>query len=340
MTTPDSPATAHQRWVPLLLIITYAIFGGLSFPFYHESVQVMLPAGQSQLWLLTCDASYIFLTILLVSMLMLRLVRIIHHYEQALKDSEARFRGLVESCSDVVWEVNERFEYTFVSPSIKPLIGFNQEHVIGKTIFALMESRESLWAKEILQQFATQQQAYHLVELQLVHRDGRVITIESSGTPIFTTTGVFCGFRGIDRNITDRAKAERVLEQSHEFYRTLFEEFPLPIWRSDTNGRIIYCNRAGVHYLGEELDEAVCQLGDIHPDDQEQYFSQYQTARSAQRAFALQYRIRRYDGEYALIEHIGQPCHGADGSFIGYIGYFKDSSGCSHADQLTGRVAP
>lgn len=183
---------------------------------------------------------------------------------------------------------------------------------------------EAQRAAEIYSRAAEKRQPIHLQELRFLHKDGREVIIESSATPFFDEQGTLRGVRGIDRNVTERHQAEVTLERSHEFYRTLFDEFPLPIWRSSADGRIIYYNRRGVEFIGRELDTKLVasQLGEIHPDDCLAYVNGYFGAFERRQPFTLSYRLRRYDGLFHTICHVGQPCFGPEGRFIGYLGYF------------------
>ncbi len=61
--------------------------------------------------------------------------------EMACKEAEERFRGLVESTSDMIWQVDQNAVYTYVSPKIKDILGYDPEEVVGKTPFDLVFRR-------------------------------------------------------------------------------------------------------------------------------------------------------------------------------------------------------
>lgn len=63
--------------------------------------------------------------------------------EKALKESEDRFRSLVESTSDWIWEIDRNGIYTYASPKVKELLGYEPEEVIGKTPFDFMPAEEA-----------------------------------------------------------------------------------------------------------------------------------------------------------------------------------------------------
>lgn len=129
--------------------------------------------------------------------------------EKALRESEAKFRALVESSSDWIWEVDEQFRYTYSSPQVYGLLGFRAEELVGKTPYDLMDSDDAARLRESLSDIAGRREHFRLVETSTHHKDGRLVYLETSGTPMFDAQGVFKGYRGINRDITGRKEAEQ-----------------------------------------------------------------------------------------------------------------------------------
>ncbi len=125
--------------------------------------------------------------------------------EKALVESEAKFRGLVESSSDWIWETDERGVFTYASPQVRDLLGYSPEEVLGKKPRDLTAKAGSRGRLETL---LAERQPVRLVENVLRHRDGQDVFVETSGNPVFDSQGFFRGYRGIDRDISKRKKAE------------------------------------------------------------------------------------------------------------------------------------
>ncbi|MHC4441168.1 MAG: PAS domain S-box protein [Planctomycetota bacterium] len=141
--------------------------------------------------------------------------------ERALKVSEERFRSLVETTSDWIWEVDRDGSYIYASPAIGDILGYGPDEVIGKTPFDLMPADE---AKRIADEFKSIAEARRpfkgLVNTNL-HKNGQRIDLETSGVPIFDVDGEFRGYRGIDRDITERRNAEEALLKREEAERKM-----------------------------------------------------------------------------------------------------------------------
>ncbi|WP_224982738.1 PAS domain-containing protein [Geomonas agri] len=129
--------------------------------------------------------------------------------EGALRESEKRFKSLVEVTSDLVWEVDAKGVYTYVSPKVFDLLGYTPEEVVGKTPFDFMPRHEADRLLMIFAELTARQEPFHNLENVNVRKDGNEVLLETSGVPIFDGNGVFCGFRGIDRDITLRHSPKR-----------------------------------------------------------------------------------------------------------------------------------
>ncbi len=135
---------------------------------------------------------------------------------QRLEESEKRFRSMAETTSDWIWEVNQDGVYTYASPKVRDLLGYEPEEVVGKTPFDFMPADE---AKRVAQLFKERMEArkpFLATENTNLHRDGHPVVLETSGVPILDRDGKLLSYRGIDRDITDRKQAEEVARTAQQ----------------------------------------------------------------------------------------------------------------------------
>lgn len=133
--------------------------------------------------------------------------------EEALRQSEEKFRALVESTSDWIWEVDRDGTYTYVSPQVEELLGYKPEEIVGKSPFDLMPPEEAQRVARVFKDLAATYAPLIALENTNLHRDGRAVILETSGVPIFGTDGEFAGYLGMDRDITERKQAEEALQR-------------------------------------------------------------------------------------------------------------------------------
>ncbi|MRR58418.1 MAG: PAS domain S-box protein [Deltaproteobacteria bacterium] len=136
--------------------------------------------------------------------------------DMALRESELRFRTLVETSTDWIWEVDENAVYVYASPKIRDLLGYEPEEIIGRTPFDLMHPQDAQRLAHIFTEFSLQRKPFRSLENINIHKNGGLVTIETSGVPFFDENGRFCGYRGIDRDVTDRKKLEEKYLQAQK----------------------------------------------------------------------------------------------------------------------------
>jgi PAS domain S-box-containing protein len=140
-----------------------------------------------------------------------------------LQKSEVKFRSLVESTPDWIWEVNSKGVYTYVSPSIKNILGYSPKEILGKTPFDLMTKED---AKKIAPEFAKNvklKKSFSGLINKNKHKNGKIITLETSGVPIIGPKERLLGYRGIDRNITELKHVRGELKEFYEKSNTMYE---------------------------------------------------------------------------------------------------------------------
>ncbi len=189
--------------------------------------------------------------------------------EQALRASELKFRTFVETTRDWVWEVNEHAIYTYASPRIREILGYEPEEVIGKTPFDLMPPEEAIRVAGLFGPIAAARQPFTLLENTNHHKNGRLVVLETSGTPIFDSAGTFRGYHGIDRDIADRKRTEETLRASELRLQRFVAEAPVGLAILDENWRAISANKALCELTGYEEHEIVGSTYALytHPDD-------------------------------------------------------------------------
>ena len=145
-------------------------------------------------------------------------------YDKQLINKNQQFKDIIQSINDFVWEVDKEGKYTYVSPQIKDILGYQDTEIIGKTPFDLMhKERKNTIRKEFLEIVKKQAQIVQLKN-ENIHKNGNIVYLETSGTPIFDENKKLIGYRGIDRDITKRVLSEQELVKNHLKIQKLNEQ--------------------------------------------------------------------------------------------------------------------
>jgi len=134
------------------------------------------------------------------------------------------YRSLVEAISDWIWEVNERGVYVYSNPNVENLLGYKPMEVLSKTPFDFMPKEEAERVAELFSRHLENQTPIHGMENINRHRDGQLVVLETNAVPIHDEFGRFTGFRGIDRDITQRKQAQEALIRAREDLERRVEE--------------------------------------------------------------------------------------------------------------------
>lgn len=145
-------------------------------------------------------------------------------HAQKIEKKKEKYRQLAEITTDFIWEVDKEGCYTYVSPVVYDFLGYWPEEVIGKKPFDFMPEDEAERLENVFQSALHEGRLLKSLENVNIHRDGSRITLETNGVPIFDEAGFVVGYRGVDRNITDRKLVEKHLEEEKEKLREALQK--------------------------------------------------------------------------------------------------------------------
>jgi len=134
--------------------------------------------------------------------------------EQALQQSEERFRQMAELSSEWLWEQDALGRYLYNSPGVSRILGYAPEEVTGKFHSDLLTEPVDECGAEVQSGNSKVTRFYGLPN-QYLHRDGHLISTESSGIPILDANGILIKWRGVDRDVTEKRRVEEEVRRAH-----------------------------------------------------------------------------------------------------------------------------
>ncbi len=190
--------------------------------------------------------------------------------KQKLKKTSSyvdRFNILVENSYEWVWEVDANGIYTYASPQVKAVLGYEPEELIGKTPFDFMNEDEAVRVGKIFSDIASKEESFSKLVNICVRKNGTEAHTETSGQPFYDEFGMFIGYRGIDfdrtQDINEYRNVEKALKEHKEAFETIFE------YSSDgtlliEDGKFIACNQAIVKIMKASSKEDFLNM---HPSE-------------------------------------------------------------------------
>ncbi len=190
--------------------------------------------------------------------------------EAALKTSEEKFKSIVETTADWIWEINTQGKYVYSNNQVKSILGYTADEILNMDPYSLIEPDDLKMVQSKLSERISAKTGWNNFILRCYHKDGSFRYLESNATPKFDSVGNLVGLLGVDRDITDRRSIEISLYKSEELYRRLVTTIPDIIIRTNLDGIITFVNETNLSLGGNtKPDDLIGQqmLSFIAPED-------------------------------------------------------------------------
>ena len=139
--------------------------------------------------------------------------------EENLKKSEDRYRSLVENSADWIWEMGLDFQHTYSNRQLEKILGYSTDEFAQLSPHELMHPEDMKYAAARLPSLIAERRGWEGWVVRFRHKDGSYRYLESNAHPILDAAGAVCGFRGVDRDITERIELEREVAATSEHER-------------------------------------------------------------------------------------------------------------------------
>jgi PAS domain S-box-containing protein len=136
--------------------------------------------------------------------------------EEALKDSEEKFRSIVETTNEWIWAMDLDGNHTYTNPAIEQILGYKADEIRGANVREFLHPQDRKEIEELFPQWISEERGWTGLVLRWKHKYEGYRYLESNGLPVFDPTGKLVGYRGADRDITQRKLAEEALAQQAE----------------------------------------------------------------------------------------------------------------------------
>jgi PAS domain S-box-containing protein len=177
--------------------------------------------------------------------------------ERKISEKDKRLRDIVYAMGDWVWEVDERGVYTFSSSNSLKHIGRTSKEIIGKTPFDFMPEAEAKRVGEIFKDIVVNKAQIKDLKNWNIKKNGEKICLLTNGVPIIDDNGNYKGYRGVDKDITERILTQELLVESEQKYRYLFNTMNEGVIKTDSNDIILMVNPKFCDLLGYSENELV-----------------------------------------------------------------------------------
>src|ERR687897_591689 len=220
--------------------------------------------------------------------------------EKAIKESEERFRSLLQNTSDFITILEADGTVRYVSPAVERVTGYKPEGQIGTKAFASVHPDDRERALSIFAEVLKKRGLHPPVEFRVLHKDGSWRYLEHVVNNLLDDPAV----RGVvvnSRDVTERKEAERKLREAEQRYRNLIEQVPAVVYIQEIGSpdSAMYMSpqiETLTGYSPEECKNPDLRWSLVHPEDREWLQAEDERTGEPGKVFTTEYRVVHRDG--------------------------------------------
>lgn len=270
--------------------------------------------------------------------------------ERSLRESEEKYRFLVENSGDIIWKIDVQGRWLFISSNVEKVAGYRPEEVVGKTIWDFIDPGYHRKVRKMLKKRSLGEKVPPY-EVYILTKDGRSVPFEISTNPIQDATGRIVGTQGISRDISYRKQSEERLKRYYDelearvkqrtvemdkalgTLRTILETPPIGLIVADreTMNITYFSNGAREIFKSDITGSSISPEGEtyklLHPDRTpftESELPLLRSLTSGERVTNVEIRILRRDGSEVTILASSAPVLDPEGRITAAVASISD----------------
>ncbi len=224
--------------------------------------------------------------------------------EEALRESEERFRRLFEEAPVAYHEIDREGIVRRVNRAECALLGFEPSEILGKPIWEFVAPEEREISRAAVRRKTREEQPLAPFVRECIRRDGTRLTVEIHENVIRDANSTLVGIRSALLDISERKRAEQAQKESEARFRLLFANNPLPSWLYDLETlRFLEVNDAAISHYGYSRNEFLqMRITDIRPPEDRVRLIQHLKEARPTHQYSGQWRHGLKDGRIINVE--------------------------------------
>ena len=244
------------------------------------------------------------------------------------EDALIKLQKAVDSSKDAIFLTDIHGVFTYVNPAFITLYGFSAGELVGKVTPRVIKS--GLTDPQVYELFWKKLTSGQEVSGEIINKkmDGTLITVEGSATPILDDVHTIIGFLGVQRDVSERKKAEMALWVAEANYRSIYENATVGIYQSTPGGTFLSVNPVMAQIFGydsaQDMVRSIISIAD-------QYYIDPATRQRFERLMIEQGDVREFvsqnfrkNGELIWVQENARAVKDEQGNILYYEGFVTD----------------
>ena len=266
--------------------------------------------------------------------------------QASYQDASAYLAAIVESSDDAIVSKNLDGTITSWNNAAERIFGYSSDEAVGKPITLIIPPERRHEETDIISRLRQGKRIEHFETVRQA-KDGTLIDISITVSPIRDAAGTIVGASKVARDITEHKRlraiaasqkealeaelkrserVERSLRESEQSWRTLTEAMPQLVWFTDASGHCEFLSGQWAEYSGVPVEKLLGRgwLELMHPDDHDRTRTAWENAVAGHAGYDIDYRVRRHDGAYRWFRARGLPARDEEGNILKWYGTSTD----------------
>ncbi len=242
------------------------------------------------------------------------------HANAALRESEDRYRALAANLpSGAAFVVDRDLRYRLAAGKALDTLNSCSAEFEGKTIWEAL-------SPALAAEYEPNYRAALAGQAFRCEHDSHGRHFVTHGVPLRDATGNVDAVLAVSYDITERRRVEAELRESEARFRNMADHAPVMVWMTESDGTCTYLSKSWYQFTGQTPERGLGfgWLDAVHPEDAVESARVFREANDQIKPFRLEYRLRRWDGEFRWAIDAAQPRFSEEGEFLGYIGSVID----------------
>ncbi|MES2661390.1 MAG: PAS domain S-box protein [Verrucomicrobiota bacterium] len=260
--------------------------------------------------------------------------RVLAHLDRVrAEETSSRLAAIVSSSDDVIISKDLNGIINSWNKGAEKLFGYTSREAIGQSVTLLMPPDRTGEEEKVLARIREGESIEHYETVRRV-KDGRLIDIALTVSPIFNLRGEVIGASKIARDITARKRSAEALAASETRFRTAMGILTSIVWTNNAEGRMEGEQPGWAHFTGQSQEEYQDYgwSSAIHPEDARPTIDAWEQAVAGKCLFEFEHRVRRHDGEWRWCTVRAMPVMDGEGNIRDWVGVHHDITERRHAN--------
>jgi len=246
--------------------------------------------------------------------------------EDALRETEKRYRRIVETANEGVWLLDSKLDTSYVNRQMAEMLGYEPGEMVGRSVFDSYFPEDVEHKKQLLER--RQQGVREHFEERLRHRKGSELWVRMAAIPVFKDNGAFDGTLAMVSEITERKRAEDALRESEARLRLAAQVGKMYAYEWDVATDKVVRSEECMSVLGskDQPKQLTRQqlLASVHPDDRTLFVNSVDQATPENPTVQISHRVLRPDGSVVWLEKNARALFDEQGKMLRMIGMVAD----------------